>query len=257
MRVSHASAFGVIRGDLTYPKSLHHLRLVDAEFLSIFDSELSDSESPAVQTGTESDSTLVWVDLDVTKSLVEVSGDYDVDGFDGPRERLIEILLPNLKLKKGTIDLVDNDDRLDTLTKGLTENCFGLDTDTFDTVDDDKSAISDSKSSCDLRGEIDVTRRIDQVDQELVSINLLWDIFQIFLIRQVRVQRDGGRLNGDASILFILTGVCESSFTSLCGRDDTSALDQGVGEGRFAVIDVSNDGHVARDILELSMLLNQ
>jgi hypothetical protein len=203
-----------------------------------------------MQTRTESDGTFVWVNLDITESLIEVGGDNDVDGFDSSREGLVQIFLPNLKLKESTIDFVDDDDRLDTLTKGLTKDGLGLNTDTFDTVDDNKSAISDTKSSCDLRGEINVARRIDQIDQELVTLNLLGDIFQIFLVRQVCVQRDGGRLDGDASILFILAGICEPGFTSFCGRDDTGALNERVGEGRFSMIDVSNDRHVAEDILE-------
>jgi hypothetical protein len=205
-----------------------------------------------VQPRTEGNSALVWVDLDVTESLVKVGSDDDVDGFDGSGEGLIEILLSNLKLKESTINLVDDDDRLDTLTKGLSENGFGLDTDPFDTIDDDKSAISDTKGGGDLGREIDVTGRIDQVDQELVTLNLLWDVFQIFFIRQVCVQGDGGGLDGDASILFILAGVCEPSLASFGSRDDTSALDQRVGECGFSVIDVSNDRHVARGkILEV------
>jgi hypothetical protein len=199
-----------------------------------------------VQPRTEGNRALVWVDLDVTESLVKVGSDDDVDGFDSSGEGLIEILLSNLKLQESTINLVDDDDRLDTLTKGLSENGFGLDTDPFDTIDDDKSAISHTKRCGDLGREIDVTGRIDQVDQELVTLNLLWDVFQIFFIRQVGVQGDGGGLDGDASILFILAGVCEPSLASFGSRDDTSALDQRVGECGFSVIDVSNDRHVAR-----------
>ena len=76
------------------------------------------------------------------------------------------------------------------------------------------------------------------------------------------VQGDGSRLDCDTSVLFILTGVGETSgecvsllqvkvsippdlrFTSLCCRDNSSTLDKGVGKGRFAMVDVSNDGHI-------------
>ena len=70
----------------TYPKSLHHLVLVDTELLGVTGGELSDGESPAVKTRTESNGTLVWVDLDITKSLVKVCGDDDIDGLDGSGE---------------------------------------------------------------------------------------------------------------------------------------------------------------------------
>jgi hypothetical protein len=74
-----------------------------------------------------------------------------------------------LELEQSTIDLVDNDDGLDTLGQGLTENGLGLDTDTLDTVNDDKGTIGDTESGSDLGREINVTRGIDQVDQELVT----------------------------------------------------------------------------------------
>ena len=33
-------------------------------------------------------------------------------------------------------------------------------------------------------------------------------------------------------------------FTGLCRRNDSSALDKGIGKGRFSVVNVGNDGHV-------------
>ena len=36
-----------------------------------------------METGTESNSALVWVDLDIAEGLVEVCRDNDVDGLDG------------------------------------------------------------------------------------------------------------------------------------------------------------------------------
>jgi hypothetical protein len=55
-----------------------------------------------------------------------------------------------LELEKSTIDLVNDDDRPDTLGESLTQNSFSLDADTLNAIDDDKGTISDSKSSCDL-----------------------------------------------------------------------------------------------------------
>ena len=55
MQVSHFSTLPVAVE--AYPKPLHHFCLIDAEFLGIFYGKLTDSESPTVQTGPESDST--------------------------------------------------------------------------------------------------------------------------------------------------------------------------------------------------------
>ncbi len=37
--------------------------------------------------------------------------------------------------------------------------------------------------------------------------------------------------------MFVLASICKSSFTRLCGGDDTSALDERVGKGGLAVVD--------------------
>lgn len=198
----------------THPETLHHLDAVNTELLGILDRELSHGEGPSVQTGTESDGTSIRVDLDITKSLVEIRSDDDVDGLDGTRERLVQILLGDLELKKRTVDLVDDTDGLDTLTKSLAEHSLGLDANTGDTVDDDKGTVSDTEGSSDLRREINVTRRVDQIDQELVTVNLLGDILDIILVGKVGIEGDGSRLDGNATILFVGTCVCETGFTS-------------------------------------------
>lgn len=248
--------------EVVAPEALHHLGLVDAELLRVLDGELTDGEGPAVQTGAEGDGSLVWIDLDIAERLVEVGGDDDVDGLNGPREGLVEILLLDLKFEQSTVDLVDDDDGLDTLTQSLSQNSLRLHAHAFDTVHHDESAVGNSQGGGNLGREVDVTGRIDQVDQELVADGLLWDVLQIFLVGQMGVQRDRGRFDGDTSVLLVLTGVCESAadsrsvwddenvlrfdlrFTGLRGRDDAGALDEGVGQGGLAVVDVGDHAHV-------------
>jgi hypothetical protein len=196
-----------------------------------------------VETGTESDRTPLWVDLNVSEDRVGVGRDDDVDGLDGSAEGLVKILLGDLELEQSTIDLVDNDDGLDTLGQGLTENGLGLDTDTLDTVNDDKGTIGDTESGSDLGREINVTRGIDQVDQELVTIGLLGDISDI-LLDQLKVHGNGGTLDGNTTLLFIITSIGESHVTSLGTSDNTGLGDEGIGQGGFTVIDVGDNGHV-------------
>lgn len=231
--------------EVVAPETLHHLGTVNTELLGISESELADGEGPAVEAGTEGNGTLLGVDLDVTEALVEVGGDDDVDGLDSSGEGLVKILLGNLELEKSTIDLVDDDDGLDALTKGLSEHGLGLDTDTLDGVDDDESTISDTESGSDLRGEINVTGGVNEVDQEILAIGLLAENLGDIVVRaKLTVQGDGGRLDGDTTFLFVCTRIGGSSITSLCGGDDTGLGEQGVGEGRLAMVDVGNNGHV-------------
>ena len=72
--------------EVVTPKLSHHLLLVDTELLGVTGGELTKSEGPSMETGTESDGTLVGVDLDITKSGVVVGGDNDVHILDGTRE---------------------------------------------------------------------------------------------------------------------------------------------------------------------------
>lgn len=82
-----------------------------------------------------------------------------------------------------------------------------------------------------------MTGRINQVDQEVVLLGLLWDILQVLGVLQLGVQGDGSGLDGDTTFLFIGTGIRESGLTGLCGGNDTGTLDERVGEGGFSVID--------------------
>jgi len=150
-----ASNLGPLLGlcveEVVAPQTVHHLVLVDTELLGVTTGELTDGEGPAVKTGTEGDGTLLGVDLDVTEDFVEVGRDDDVDGLDNTGEVLVQILLGELELEESTVDLVDDDDGLDTLTKSLTEDGLGLDTDTLNGVDDDESTIGDTESSGNFR----------------------------------------------------------------------------------------------------------
>lgn len=91
-----------------------------------------------------------------------------------------------------------------------------------------------------------MTGGIDQVDQEITAFSLLADnVLDILLILELTEQRDGSGLDGNTTLLLVGTSICCSGVTSLGSGNDTSLGQQGVGQGRLAVIDVGNDGHVA------------
>ena len=52
------------------------------------------------------------------------------------------------------------------------------------------------------------------------------------------------RLDGDATLLFILASIRDSRFSSFSRCDDAGLGHQRVGQGGLAVIDVGDDGHV-------------
>lgn len=132
------------------PQLAHHLGPVHTELLRVTGGELPEGETPAVKTGTKGNGSLVGVDLDITEGGVVVGGDDDVDGLNCPLESLVQVLLLHLQLEQSTVNLVDDDNGLDTLGQGLTEHGFCLYADTFDTVDDDEGAIGDTKGGGDF-----------------------------------------------------------------------------------------------------------
>ena len=82
-----------------------------------------------------------------------------------------------------------------------------------------------------------MTGRIDQVDQEVVLLGLDGDVLEVLGVVEGGVQRDGGRLDGDTTLLLVGTSIGETSLAGLGGRDDTGTLNERVGEGRLSVID--------------------
>jgi hypothetical protein len=130
---------------------------------------LTKSETPAVETRSEGDGTLVRINLDITEGVIVVGRDNDVHGLNCTKEGLIKILFGHLKLEKSAVDLVYDDDGLDPLAKSLTKDGLSLHTNTLNAIYDDEGAVCHTKGGCDFRGEIDVSRRIDKIDQELMA----------------------------------------------------------------------------------------
>lgn len=60
-------------------------------------------------------------------------------------------------------------------------------------------------------------------------------------------QKHGGRDGNpgvERTLLLVGTSVCGTGITSLSGGDDTGLGQQRIGQGRFAVVDMSNNTHV-------------
>jgi len=60
-----------------------------------------------------------------------------------------------------------------------------------------------------------VTRRVDQVDQELVLLGGDGDVLEILRVLELGEEGDGGGLDGDTTLLLVGTSVGETLLTSL------------------------------------------
>merc|ERR1712110_313926 len=231
---------GMIKEVIT-PKLLHELVLGASELGGVHFGETAQGEAPTVETRSEGNGSVGGIHLHITEGIVLIGGDDDVHRLDGTLEGLVSILSLELQLKKSTIHLVDHQDGLDALTKGLAEHGLGLDAHTFDAIDDDESTISDTEGGSDLRGEINVPGGIDQVDQETSASGGSRAVLLVHLV----VERHTSRLDGDASVLLVLAGVGETGLAGLSGTDNSGLTDQRISQGRFTMVDVSNHTHVS------------
>merc|ERR1719429_566336 len=248
--------FGPLLGlgveEVLSPELLHHLVHINSELGGVHLSELLQSEGPAVETRSKTNGGIVDIHSDHSHGtvIISVGGDNHVDVLHDPLEGLEEFLLLQLQLQQSSVHLVHEEDGSDPLSDGLSEDSLGLDTDTGDTVHHHQSSVSDTESSSHLGGEVNVTRRVDQVDEEaklvravsLLGLLLLAEVK--ILLQHLEVHGDGSGLDGDTSLLLILPGVSGSRLSCLGGGDDTSLGHQGVSQGGLAVVHVGDHGHV-------------
>jgi hypothetical protein len=145
---------------------------------------------------------------------------------------LVGLLRLKLKLQKGTIQLVNHENGLNTLTKSLTQNGLSLNANRLNAINDDKSTIGDTESGGNLGREIYVAGRVDQVDQELARGGVLGDLISSQLV----VQRNTSGLDGDSAVLLVSTGIRETLLAGVSLGDDTSGGDQRIGQSGLTVI---------------------
>jgi len=103
-----------------------------------------------METASKSNGSSGRIDLEFSHDGVLVGGDDDIDRLNGAGKVLISLLLGKLELKKGTVELVDHDDRTNSLNEGLTKHSLGLHAHTLDAIDNDKGSISDTEGSSDF-----------------------------------------------------------------------------------------------------------
>merc|ERR1719466_692511 len=123
------------------------------------------------------------------------------------------------------LQLDTEDNRLYSFSNGLSEDSLGLHANTANAIDNNQSSISNSESSSYLRREINVPGGVNQVNKETISVLCLGNPFHISFIQLV-VQGDGSGLDGNTSLLFVLSSISETSFSSLASSNDTSFADQ-------------------------------
>ena len=146
-------------------------------------------------------------------------------------------------LGAGQIDLVDDGNDLEVVLDreiGVRER---LRFDALRRIDEQQRALARGQRPRDFVREIDVPRRVDQVED--VGLPVLGRV----------VQPDGMRLDGDAALALEIHRV-EHLRLHLAGLQRAGRLEKAVGQRRLAVIDMGDDGEIA-DALRIHAVRGQ
>ena len=129
-----------------------------------------------------------------------------------------------------SIDLVDDDDRRQPALEGLAQHVARLRQRPFRRVDEEHDAVDHRQDALDLAAEIRVSRRVDDVDQDVLVV-------------------DGGvlRENRDAPLPLELVAVHGPLGDPFVDPEDPGLPEHRVDERGLAVIDVRDDGDVAAE----------
>mmetsp|Transcript_12119 Transcript_12119/g.17473 ORF Transcript_12119/g.17473 Transcript_12119/m.17473 type:complete len:329 (+) Transcript_12119:2922-3908(+) len=254
------------------PEFFNHLLLWHTELGTIGFSELLKGECPLMKTTAKRNSPLAGVYLHISKLLVVVGSADDVHTFNRTAKCLVKLLRRKLKFQECTVHLVDHEHRTYTFRNRLTQHSFGLNAHSVNGVHDNQRSVSDTKSCCDLRGEVDVTWRINQVDQIRVFCDPHVGVggngyvhciarLLLFLRRHaggfaslpiiLEVHGNSGRLDSDTTFRLVGSGICVACTTCSLGRDDSSLLNERVRQSCLSMIYVGNHRHGPDIVLQV------
>ena len=147
-------------------------------------------------------------------------------------DHVLDLLLDAVGVGGGQVDLVEDGQDLEVVVERLVDVGERLRLHALAGVDHQHRALAGGERARDLVGEVDVARRVHQV--ELIGLAVLGAV----------VEAHGLRLDGDAALALDVHRV-EDLLLHLPVGDVAAQLDQPVGQRRLAVVDVGDDREVA------------
>ena len=155
----------------------------------------------------------------------------------GQPDNVLDLVLDLLRPRRRQVDLVHNGQNLQPGVHGEIGVGQRLRLDALRRVDDQQRALARRQRPRNLIVEVDVTRRVDQVEGVSLAV--------VGLIAQL----DRARLDRDAALALKVHRV-EDLLLHLAALDRVAFLEQTVGEGRLSVVDVGDDGKIP-DMIQL------
>ncbi len=169
---------------------------------------------------------------------VEAGLGRDLDRFRGVEpDHVLDLLADALGFGGRKVDLVQDRHDLVAGIERLVDVGQRLGLDPLARIDDEQRSLAGRERAGDLVGEIDVARRVHQVED--VAATVLGQVVEPHRLC----------LDGDAALAFDIHAV-EHLLAHVAQRHGAGRLDQPVGEGGFPMIDMGHDGEVT-DLVEL------
>jgi hypothetical protein len=149
----------------------------------------------------------------------------------GEADHALDLLRHHLGLGAGQVDLVDHRDERQVVLERLVGVGQGLGLDSLSGVHHQQGALAGGEGPGDLVAEVDVARRVDQI--ELVGVAVVCGV--------EHAHRFG--LDGD-SLLPLQVHLVEDLLLELASGDGAGVLQEAIGQRRLAVVDVGDDAEV-------------
>ena len=168
----------------------------------------------------------------ICSTLRPVLADTATASSAGQADGFLDHLLGARDVGRGQVDLVDDGDDLEAVRDGKVSIGEGLGFDALACVDHQQRAFTAGERARDFVAEVDVAGSVDEV--ELVG----------FAVVRLVDHADGVGLDGDAAFALEVHGVEDLGLHLALGQA-SGELEEAVGEGGFAVVDVRDDREVA------------
>ncbi len=145
---------------------------------------------------------------------------------------VLDFLARVVRVGRRQVDLVQHRHHVDAQFDRRVAVGHGLRLDALRGIDHQQRAFAGGQGTADLVGEIDVPRRVDQV--QVVGP----------AVARLVTERRRLRLDGDATLALDIHRIEHLRLHFAVGQA-AAAMDDAIGQGGFAVVDVGNDGEVA------------
>ncbi len=147
-------------------------------------------------------------------------------------DHVLDLLLDLVGFRGGQVDLVQDRHDFVTGVERVVDVGERLRLDALAGIDHQERAFAGRQRAGNLIGEVDMAGGVDQVED--IGLAVLGGVAQPHRLR----------LDGDAALALDIHGI-EHLFLHLARRQASGGLDQTVGQRRFAMVDMRNNGEVA------------